>query len=197
MVVLLRLTASQSDPVPAAKTHRIVLAHVTSAHGIRGDVVLKTHMDDPHDLTRYGALSDATGGRRFEITSLRVTAKGVVVHIKGIDDRSAAEALRGAGLFIDRAALPPAEDGTYYHVDLIGLSAVDTAGAPVGKVVAVENFGAGTMLEVLRTGVRETDYVPFTDAFVPEVDIAGGRVVVVMPVMVGEPEPKDDGDELG
>jgi 16S rRNA processing protein RimM len=185
--------------VPAAKSHRIVMAHVTCAHGIRGDVVLKTHMDDPHDLTSYGPLTDEAGTRRFEIKSLRVTAKGVVVHLKGVEDRNAAEALRGVGLFVERTALPPSEDGAYYHVDLIGLAAVDAAGAAIGKVIAVQNFGAGTMLEISRPGVRETEYVPFTDAFVPEVDIAGGRVVVVMPVMVGDPEPKDAGelDELG
>jgi 16S rRNA processing protein RimM len=95
--------------------------------------------------------------------------------------------------------LPPADDGVYYHVDLIGLAAIDAAGAAVGKIVAVQNFGAGTMLEISRPGVRETEYVPFTDAFVPVVDIAGGRVVVVLPVMVGDPEPQDEGapDELG
>jgi 16S rRNA processing protein RimM len=182
--------------VPADKPHRVVMAHVTSAHGIRGDVVLKTHMDDPLDLTGYGPLTDEAGGRRFEIKSLRVTAKGVIVHFKGVEDRTTAEGLRGVGLFVDRAALPPADDGVYYHVDLIGLAAVDAAGVAVGKVVAVQNFGAGTMLEISRPGVRETEYVPFTDAFVPAVDIAGGRVVVVMPVMVGEPEPKDEGNEL-
>lgn len=183
--------------MPAAKSHRIVIAHVTSAHGIRGDVVLKTHMDDPHDLMSYGPLTDKAGTRRFAITSLRVTAKGVIVHVKGVDDRTTAEGLRGVELFVERAALPAAAEGAYYHVDLIGLAAVDAAGAAVGKVVAVQNFGAGTMLEISRPGVRETEYVPFTDTFVPEVDIAAGRVMVVMPVMVGDPEPKDDGDEPG
>ncbi len=197
MLVPSRIDRGIGSYVPAAKSHRIVIAHVTSAHGIRGDVVLKTHMDDPHDLTGYGPLTDEAGTRRFEIKSLRVTAKGVVVHFKGVEDRTTAEGLRGVGLFVDRAALLPAEDGAFYHVDLIGLAAVDAAGAVVGKVVAVQNFGAGTLLEISRSGVRETEYVPFTDAFVPEVDIAGGRVIVVMPVMVGEPEPKDDGDERG
>jgi 16S rRNA processing protein RimM len=177
--------------VASAKTHRIVLAHVTAAHGIRGDVTLKTYMDDPHDLADYRPLTDEAGNRRFEITSLRVTTKGVVVHLKGFDDRSAAEALRGVGLYVDRAALPPATDGSYYHVDLIGLTAVDLQGAAIGKVVAVANFGAGSMLEIRVTGARETEYVPFTDRFVPEVDIARSRVVVLMPEMVGEPEPND------
>jgi 16S rRNA processing protein RimM len=183
--------------VASSKTHRILLAHVASAHGVRGDVTLKTYMDDPHDLATYRPLGDETGARRFEITSVRVTTKGVVAHVKGIDQRSDAEALRGTGIYVDRTALPPAENGSYYHVDLIGLAAVDPAGTSIGKVIAVENFGAGTMLEIKRTGVRETEYVPFTDAFVPDVDITHGRVVVVMPVMVGDPEPNDGNADDG
>ncbi len=175
------------------KNHRIVLAHVTAAHGIRGDVTLKTYMDDPHELTSYGPLTDEAGTRRFEIKALRVNAKGVVAHFKGTEDRSSAEALRGVGLYVDRSALPPADDGAYYHVDLIGLTAVDAASETVGTIIAIQNFGAGTMLEVLRAGARDTEYVPFTDTFVPEVDIAGGRVVVVMPVLVGDPEPQAEG----
>jgi 16S rRNA processing protein RimM len=177
--------------VTPPKPHRILLAHVAGAHGIRGDVTLKSYMDDPSDLSSYRPLGDETGARRFEITSVRVTTKGVVAHFKGVDQRSDAEALRGTGIYVDRTALPPAEDGSYYNVDLIGLAAVDPAGASIGKVIAVENFGAGTLLEIKRTGTRDTEYVPFTDAFVPDVDITHGRVVVVMPVMVGDPEPPE------
>jgi 16S rRNA processing protein RimM len=179
------------NPVAALKSHRILLAHVAGAHGIRGDVTLKTYMDDPQDLADYKTLLDEAGTQRFGITSLRVNAKGVVAHFRGVDDRSAAEALRGAGLYVERNALPPAEDGSYYHVDLIGLTAVDSEGAMIGKVIAVDNFGAGWMLEITRTGARDTEYVPFTDAFVPDVDITNARVVVNMPVMVGDPEPSD------
>jgi 16S rRNA processing protein RimM len=181
--------------VPAAKTHRILLAHVAGAHGIRGDFTLKTYMDDPNDLARYRPLGDETGARRFDLTALRVTIKGVVAHFKGIDQRSDAEALRGTAIYVDRSALPPAEDGSFYHVDLIGLAAVDPAGAAIGKVIAVENFGAGPMLEIQLAGARDTEYVPFTDSFVPEVDITHGRVVVVMPVMVGDPEPNSGQDD--
>lgn len=171
------------------KQKRIVLAHVASAHGIRGDVVVRTHTGDPAALGDYGPLSDVSGSRQFEITQLRVTAKGVVVRFKGIADRNAAEALRGIELYVARSALPPPSDGEYYHVDLIGLRAVGPDGADHGRVVAVPNFGAGEMLEIAPVQGKETVYVPFTDAFVPTVDIAGGRVVVIMPEMVGDPEP--------
>jgi 16S rRNA processing protein RimM len=180
--------------VASPKTHRILLAHVAGAHGIRGDVTLKTYMDDPADLSRYKPLGDETGARRFDITSLRVTPKGVFAHFKGIDQRNDAEGLRGTAIYVDRTALPPAEDGSYYHVDLIGLAAVDPGGTAVGKVIAVENFGAGPILEIQLTGARDTEYVPFTDTFVPDVDITHGRVVVVMPVMVGDAEPPERGD---
>ena len=170
---------------------RIVLAHVASAHGIRGDVVVRAHTGDPSNVGAYGPLTDATGKRTFAIITVRVTPKGVVVHFKGIDDRNAAEALRGLELYVERSALPPAEDGAYYHVDLIGLQARAPDGVIIGVVIAIQNFGAGELLEIQRAGQTETDYVPFTDTYVPTVDIAAGHVVVIMPELVGDPEPPD------
>ena len=187
--------AEASIIVSESKSRRIVLAQIASAHGIKGDVVVRTHTGDPEDLGAYGPLSDASGKRVFEITHLRVTAKGVIVRFKGIADRTAAEGLRGTDLYVERAALPPAGDGAYYHVDLIGLAAESPDGAAVGTVIAVQNFGAGELLEIKRPGVTETDYIPFTDTFVPTVDIAGGRVVVIVPEMVGDPEPAASDDE--
>ena len=175
--------------MPSSKPKRIVLAHVASAHGIRGDVVVRAHTVDPEDLASYGPLTDASGKRTLEIKSLRVTAKGVVLHFAGIDDRNAAEALRGMELYVDRSALPPAEEGAYYHVDLIGLEVVSPEGTQLGTIIAVQNFGAGELLEIKRTGANDTEFVPFTDSFVPTVDIAAGRATVVLPVLVGDPEP--------
>jgi 16S rRNA processing protein RimM len=177
---------------------RVLLAHVAGAHGIRGEVMLKSYAEDADTLKSYGPLSDEAGARSFQVTGVRATAKGVIVRIKGIADRTAAEALRGIALYVDRAALPTPDDGTYYNCDLIGLAAETAAGERIGSIVAVENFGAGPLLEIRRAGARDTEYVPFTDAFVPTVDIAGGRVVVDMPIMIGEPEPnsgRDDADD--
>ena len=164
---------------------------MASAHGIRGDVVVRAHTGDPADVGAYGPLTDATGKRTFAMSAVRVTPKGVVVHFKGIDDRNAAEALRGLELYVERSALPPAEDGAFYHVDLVGLRAGGLDGTALGTVVAVQNFGAGELLELQPLTTGETVYVPFTDAYVPSVDITGGRVVVIMPEMIGEPEPPD------
>ena len=172
-------------------TKRIVLAHVASAHGIRGDVVIRAHTGNPADVGAYGPLTDATGKRTFAMSTVRVTPKGVVAHFKGIDDRNAAEALRGLELYVERSALPPPEDGAYYHVDLVGLQALSPEGVLIGVVIAIQNFGAGELLEIQRAGQTETDYVPFTDTYVPTVDIAAGHVVVIMPELVGDPEPPD------
>ena len=174
-------------------TQRILLADIVSAHGIRGDVVLRTYTADPEAISSYGTLSDESGRRTFEIASARATNKGVVARIKGVATRTDAEALRGTKLYVARSALPAPDDGDYYHTDLIGLAAQAPDGVPIGRIVAVQNFGAGDLLEIQLAGSKDSEFVPFTDACVPTVDIAGGTVVVIMPVMVGEPEPPGDG----
>jgi 16S rRNA processing protein RimM len=105
----------------------------------------------------------------------------VVARLEGVADRDAAEALKGVELYVARDRLPPAAEGEFYHADLVGLAAVDAAGKAIGTIVAVHNFGAGDLLEIKLSGASKTELVPFTDAFVPEVDIAARRVVVVLP----------------
>ena len=119
---------------------------------------------------------------------MRVTPKGVICHIAGVDDRNGAEALAGTNLYVDRARLPALPEGEYYHVDLIGLAAVDTAGNPIGEVIAVQNFGASDLLEVRLAGQTTTELVPLTEDFVPAVDLAAGRVTVVLPQSAAEDE---------
>ncbi len=157
----------------------VVLATIGAAHGIRGEVRVKSFTADPMSLADYGPLI-AADGRAFEIERLR-PAKGVVIaKFRGIDDRNAAEALNGVELSIDRSALPPAQAGEYYHADLIGLEAVDDRGKPIGRVVAVQNFGAGNILEIAPPDGLSL-LIRFTNANVPDIDIAGGRLVVVPP----------------
>lgn len=161
--------------------NKILLGHIAGAHGIKGDVLIKTYTGEPADIGAYGDLADEAGNRSFAIHVRRVTQNGVVAGIKGITDRTAAEALKGVQLFVARERLPPAEDGEFYHADLIGLAATDPEGAAVGIVIAVRNHGAGDLLEIALAGSRETELVPFTQAFVPEVHIGEGRVVVLRP----------------
>jgi 16S rRNA processing protein RimM len=173
----------------ALVTKRILLGDIVSVHGIRGEVVLRAHTANPADVGAYGALTDETGQKTFEIVSAKATTKGVIARIKGVLTRNDAEALRGTKLYVSRAALPAPDDGDYYNEDLVGLAAVALDGTAIGKVVAVQNFGAGTLLEIQLSGGKLTEFVPFTDACVPTVDIIGGKVSVIMPVLVGDPEP--------
>ncbi len=175
--------------MPAGKRF-VLLGHISAAHGLKGEVLIKSHTEEPAAIGTYGPLTDETRQRRIEIRGARATAKGVIARIAGVGDRSAAEALRGTKLYVAREQLPAAEANAYYHADLIGLAAVDEAGQPVGRIVGVDNFGAGDLLAVTRTGERQSELVPFTSDFVPEVDIAAGCVVVRMPVVVEvEPDP--------
>jgi 16S rRNA processing protein RimM len=174
---------------PGGKPTRILLGRIADAHGIRGDVLIHAYTASPEAIGAYGALSDKSGARAFEIQQARVTPKGVIARLAGVSDRNAAEALKGTELYVERDRLPPPADGEFYHADLIGLAAFDRDGAPAGEIVAVVNFGAGDLLEVRFPGAGTSEFVPFTEDCVPTVDIAAGRVVIALPSEAGdEPE---------
>jgi 16S rRNA processing protein RimM len=166
---------------------RILLGRITGAHGIRGEVVIDSFASEPADIAAYGPLA-TQDGRALDIKVVRVTTKGVIARVSGISDRNGAEALKGVGLYVDRDRLPEAEEGEFYHADLIGLRAEDKRGNLIGTVVAVANYGAGDILEIRLAGKSATELIPFEDAFVPIVDIAGRRVVVELPVTADAPE---------
>ncbi len=159
----------------------MLLGRIAGAHGIRGEVLIKSFTAAPEDIGAYGALSTADGSRAFEIASARSTPKGgVVARLKGISDRNAAEALKGTDLYVARDRLPPPSDDEFYYADLVGMTAVTPDGATLGEIVAVQNFGAGDLLEVRLAGKAKTKLIPFTDAAVPDVDAAARRVTVVL-----------------
>lgn len=171
----------------------IQMAVIGAAHGIKGEVRVKSFTGDPLALDDYGPLYDEAG-RAFTILDIRMQKDMAVVRFKGVADRSAAEALNGTALYVDRDMLPDdLEDEEFYHADLIGLDAVDLEGAPIGKVLAVQNFGGGDILEIARGG-KSTVLVPFTRAAVPDVDTQA-RKVRVDPVAAGLVDTDDDGDE--
>jgi 16S rRNA processing protein RimM len=167
--------------VAEAKSNRVLFGRIAGAHGIRGDVLIRTFTQTPEAIGAYGPLSDESGARKFEIKSARATGKGVVARLAGIIDRNGAEALKGVELYVERERLPATEESEFYHADLIGLAAVDGDGNPVGEIVAVHNFGAGDLIELRLAGSGKTELIPFTDAAVPEVDIAARRAVIVIP----------------
>lgn len=148
----------------------VTLAAIAGAHGVRGEVRLKLFGDDADSLRRYSAF--AAGDRRLTLKSIRPANQGAVAAFAEIASRDAAEALRGTLLTVPRSALPPLGEGEFYHHDLIGLAAVSTSGDALGHVVAVENFGAGDILEIERPALPgkkpQRFMVPMTAQAVPE-----------------------------
>jgi 16S rRNA processing protein RimM len=143
----------------------------------------------PEDIASYGALTDGKG-RQLTIEALRpLKGMSVSARISGVTDRNRAEALKGVELFIERARLPETDEDEWYYADLIGLAAVTPEGERIGEIIALQNFGAGDLLEIRASKGGRTVFVPFTQAAVPVVDIKGGRAIVDIP------EDRDDAAE--
>jgi 16S rRNA processing protein RimM len=184
-----------------APADQVCLGVMVGAHGVRGLVKVKSFTEDPAAVAAYGPVSDAAGRRRW---NLQVTGPApgkspdvVLVRVEGVKDRDAAQALHGTELYVGRETLPAlAEDETFYHADLIGLQVEDAAGQSLGRVKAVENYGAGDVLEIAGADGRSL-MLAFTKAAVPLVDLAGGRLVVALPEEVEvppQPEEPSGGD---
>jgi 16S rRNA processing protein RimM len=150
---------------------KIALAAVAGAHGVKGELRLKLFSDTIDSLSHHEMLY--VGGTKRRLLALRDSGKAAVARFDGIGDRSAAEGLRGSLIEVERSALPPLEDGEYYHADLIGLLAVDADGNPIGRVAAVENYGAGDLLEIETPDGRRS-LIPFKPGIA---DLDGGRIV--------------------
>ena len=159
---------------------QICVARIGAAHGVRGTVKLWTFTEDPLAVKRYGPLATKDGARWFEVTHAREAKGHLVATLKGIATREDAERLNGLELYIAREKLPATDADEYYHADLIGLAAVNAADEPIGRVVAIHNFGAGDIIEIAPPH-GATMLLPFTNAVVPTVDLAGGRVVIELP----------------
>lgn len=147
-----------------AKDAPVTLAAIAGAHGIIGDVRLKLFGEGVAALKRYGAFNDG----RLTVEKLRDDGKGgAIAHFAEVKDRTAAEALRGTALTVPRSSLPPLGEGEYYHADLLGLPAVSTEGEALGICVAIENFGAGDVIEIERPDGKRF-MVPMKEEAVPE-----------------------------
>ena len=162
---------------------QICIARIGAAHGVRGAVKLWTFTEDPLAVKDYGPLSTRDGARQFEVATARAAKDHLVATLKGIDTREDAERLNGIELYIAREKLPATDDDEYYHADLIGLAAVNAANEPIGRVHAIHNFGAGDIIEIAPPQ-GPTLLLPFTNAVVPTVDLAGGRVVIELPQLI-------------
>lgn len=165
----------------------ILLGAVLGAHGLRGEVKVRTFTETPDKLGAYGPLHTGSG-ETLIVADVRIAdANAAVVRFAGIADRNAAEALKGTELFVDRTALPATEAEEFYHADLVGLRAEDATGRLIGTVRGIHNFGAGDVLDIAREDGGEA-LLPFTKEFVPLVDVAAGRLVVGVPEESGGEE---------
>jgi 16S rRNA processing protein RimM len=179
--------------MPIDKRQRLVLlGEIAGAHGIRGEVLVRSYTAAPESIATYGPLTDASGANRFSLRVVRVTNKGIVARLAGVDDRTSAEALRGTKLYIERARLPEAAATEYYHADLIGLRAIAPDGTELGEIVAVQNFGAGDLIELQLSSTASTELIPFEDRWVPHIDLAAGTAVVNRPQESDDENPDAD-----
>lgn len=158
------------------RSDRVLLGVVAAPHGVRGLVRIKSFTEDPMAVASYGPLSDESGKRKYRVEALSAARDAVLARIEGVADRTAAEAIRGLRLYVERSALPEAGEREWYEADLVGLPAVGKDGRSWGKVVAFHDFGAGPVMEV-SAGLM----LPFTDEAVPEIDVEGGKVIVDPP----------------
>jgi 16S rRNA processing protein RimM len=176
-------------PDPVAPGQRVCVAEIGAAHGIAGEVRLRAFTAEPLAIAQYGMLH-AEDGRGFTIEKVRPAKDCLIARLAGVTDRTAAERLRNLRLYLPRERLPAIEEPeTYYHADLVGLLVVGPDGAALGSVSAMQNFGAGDLLEVKPAAGGPTVLLPFTQDVVPVVDVAGGRVVVNPPDDAFKPSP--------
>jgi 16S rRNA processing protein RimM len=156
----------------------VLVGLITSAHGIKGEVKLRSFTADPEAIAAYSPLETAKG-EKISIAKLRAQKDGFIAILKGVTDRNRAEALRGTELFVPRARLPEPDEGEVYIHDLIGLPVHLADGALLGEILSVENYGAGDLIDVKIEGRKDTVLIPFADAYVLEAD--GEKVVVDLP----------------
>ncbi len=179
------MARSDSKPLSPADKNRVCVARIGAAHGVRGEVKLWSFTEDPAAIADYGPFETLDGKRTFDIESMRAAKDHFVARLSGVPDRTAAEKLTNTDLYVPRDRLPVIDDDdTYYHADLIGLAAVSPEGVALGKVTALYNFGAGDLIEIVTPQGGEPLLLPFSNAVVPQVDIQGGKITVVLPSII-------------
>ena len=159
----------------------ICVGAIAGAHGVRGDVRLKSFCAEPADIENYSPLTSEDGSQSFDLKLTKSIKNGFVARFRGVTNREAAEALKGTRLFAPRDRLPDLPDDEFYHSDLIGLSVIDTGGTQIGKVAAIHDHGAGDLLDIRLKGSSKSALLPFTRAAVPTVDLATGRIIIDPP----------------
>ena len=160
---------------------RICVGTVSGAHGIRGEIKLRSFTTDPFAIGEYGPLTNESGSKQYRLQITGETAKHLIARIEGIEDRNAAENLRGTDLFVMRDALPQTQENEYYFEDLSGLKVITAEGTPFGTVLQAANYGAGDLLEI-RLSNGELALYPFTHETFPQVDLTAGTITICPPL---------------
>jgi len=173
---------------------KICLGAIAGAHGVKGEVKIKTFTQTPEDIASYGSLQNEEGSVAFSIVKVRPDKMGVVATIEGLNDRDAAHKLKGTRLYVKREALPLAEEETWYHADLIGLKVRARDDKEYGIVIGVYDFGAGDMVEVAPTSGEESIFIPFTRDTVPTVNIEQGFIVAEPIELMADDESDEETD---
>ncbi|WP_348270391.1 ribosome maturation factor RimM [Microvirga sp. BSC39] len=180
-----------SRSVLGERDNLVLVGEFGRAHGLKGEVRLKSHTGDPRDIADYKPLQ-ASNGRTYSLKTVRSAPGGtpdlLIAAVDGITTREAAEALNRVQLFVERDKLPPPdEEDEFLLADLIGLPVQNEAGEVIGTIIDVPNYGGGDLLEIAPAQRGPTAFLPFTKAFVPVVDIAAKRVVAAAPDDLFEP----------
>jgi len=162
-------------------TDRVIVGAIGGAFGVQGEVRLKSFCADPQAIADYTPLYTEDGRTFAQIILTGQLKNGFTARLDGVITKEDADALRNVSLYAERALMPSLPDDEYYYADLIGLTVVDTGGTTLGTVKNVMDHGAGDLLEVLAPGQSETILLPFTQAAVPTVDLAAGRIVADPP----------------
>lgn len=173
---------------------KILMGRIGAAHGIKGEVRITSFTEDPLALASYGPLETDRPGLAITIAKARLAKTVLIASLQGVTDRNAAERLNGVSLYVDRDRLAATEDDEFYHADLIGLAVHEPDGSVLGTITAVTNFGADDLLDVKLAQGGKSVFVPFTRAVVPEVRVAQGHVVAVLPEGWLENTPRDPED---
>lgn len=176
--------------------NRVCLGKIVGAQGIKGEVKIKSFTEYGEDIDQYGELEDKTGNVKFDI-KVNGSSKGIIrATVNGVADRNAAEALVGTELYVSKDLLPELDEDEFYHEDLIGLTVkLQEDDSEIGTVVGLYNFGAGDIIEIKLKGTNKTEMIPFTESYVPEINIKDGYIIVETVLLPFTKEIKEDGNE--
>jgi len=160
---------------------RVIVGAIAGAFGVKGEVRLKSFCADPAAIADYTPLYSKDGRRFATVVLTGAASNALTARIDGVTTKEEADALKGTELYAERDQLPSLPDDEFYHADLIGLPVYDAGGQLLGKVKAVLNHGASDLLEIHIPGAKSTVLLPFTNAAVPTVNLAAGRIVADPP----------------